>query len=113
MFLQGDNNIFCTCQIYPTTRTEAVKRFNVQAMSKYIQLVFGLFSRNGFCPNTFRFQCVQQNILKLEVHERSAVANLCQLSLGTANVRRYVEPRSAHAIAYSVEKHKIPSRLRC
>jgi len=33
---------------------------NVPAMSKYIQLVFGLFSRTGFCPNTFRLQCVQQ-----------------------------------------------------
>jgi len=37
--------------------------------------------------------------------------NSCESSLGKVTVRRYVEPRSAHAIAYSVEKQKIPSRL--
>jgi len=37
--------------------------------------------------------------------------NFYESSLGTAIVRQYVEPRSAHAIAYSVEKHKIISRL--
>jgi len=39
--------------------------------------------------------------------------NLCELSLGTAIDRQYVEPRSTHAIVYSVEKQKMLPRLRC
>ena len=69
MLLQDDNNMFCDFQIFPATRKEAARLYfnsqelptvNVRAMSKYIQLVFGLFLRTGFCPNTFRLQCVQQ-----------------------------------------------------
>jgi len=39
--------------------------------------------------------------------------HLCESSLGTAIAGRYVEPRSAQAIAYSVEKQKILFRLKC
>jgi len=71
------------------------------------QLVFGLFLRTGICGNTFRLQCVQKNVLKFEAHE-VLLQNLCESSLDKEIIRRYVEPRSAHSIAYSVEKRKIP-----
>ena len=122
MPLQGDNNIFCALQIFPATRAEAVLFcFSSQELIAHecsgdvlinFSLCLGCFRVLDFVETPFVYSVCSKNKLKLEAQE-VLLQNLCESSLGKAIIRRYVELWSAHAIAYSVEKQKIPSRLRC
>ena len=89
MPLQGDNNIFCALQIFPATGTEAVLFcFSSQELIAHecsgdvlinFSLCLGCFRILEFVETPFVCSVCSKNILKLEVHERSAVAKFMRI----------------------------------
>ena len=82
MLLQGDKNIFCAFQIFPATRTEAAlfqqsRADNCPMFGQCLNafsLYLGCFRILDFVQIRFVCSVCNKNILKLEVHEQSAVA---------------------------------------
>ena len=109
--------MFCDFQIFPATRKEAGRLYfssqelptvqcsgDVEIHSACVWVVFAYWILSKYVSFAV---CAAKIYWSLKFMNEVLLQNLCESCLGTAIVRRYVEPRSAHAIAYSGEK--VPS----